>query len=296
MLVGAMSALASCAQLLDEYAQTNPSGNNAYWTMVETSGAIETQYMQLGPNQVLTYEEPADGSLRTFRVWYPADMGRDGKQYPVIISNNGTGWGAAKYTEWFRHMASWGFIVVGNEEGTSWNGDSAEQTLAWILGQGADPHSVFHDHVDRSRIGVIGHSQGGTGAVNAATVQPSADMYKTAVLLASTHNGYNAFLRWTSDASRLDIPTLLLVARDDGLTSPESLDRLYSAIPDDVFKVKGRRIYSSHGEMLFAADGYVTAWMMWRLQGDQNAGRAFTGPMPELARNENFVDVRMSSR
>jgi fermentation-respiration switch protein FrsA (DUF1100 family) len=242
----------------------------------------------------MTYEEPVEGSLVKYQVWYPADMKGTGARYPVIVSNNGTGWPATKYTQWFRHMASWGFIVVGNEEGTSWNGKSAEQTLTWLLSSERSPNSIFHNHVDRSKIGLIGHSQGGTGVVNAATVQPSASLYKTAVMLSSTHDGYNSFLRWTSDASKLSIPTLLLVAKNDGLTPPEALEKIYDAIPRTVFKAKGRRIEGGHGDMLVAADGYVTAWMMWQLKGDKNASNAFVGANPELATNKTFIDVEIS--
>ncbi len=293
-IVGALLGLSSCSTAWQAYNESRPSGSNEYWNKVETAGAIETSYMRLGPHQVMTYEQPAEGSLGRYRAWYPADMKGGATRYPVIVSNNGTGVGAAKYEQWFRHMASWGFIVIGNEEGTSWNGKSAEQTLSWLLASEKSPDSVFHNHLDRSKIGLIGHSQGGTGVVNAATVQPSARLYKTAVLLASTHNGYNAFLRWTSDAAELSIPTLVLVAKDDGLTSPESLTKLYDSIPRGVFKAKARRTGVGHGDMLVVADGYVTAWMMWQLKGDRNASRAFVGAGPELATNKNFIDVEIA--
>ena len=38
-----------------------------------------------------------------------------------------------------------------------------------------------------------------------------------------------------------------------------------------------RRIGAEHGQMLYIADGYVTAWFMWQLQGDEEASKAFIG-------------------
>ncbi len=293
-ILGLFAMVTSCAAVIDRLGDAQPSGNNDYWTKVQTSGPIETKYMRLGPNDVSTYAEPAPTSLQKYRVWYPADVGRSSRKYPVIVSNNGTGWGAAKYEQWFRHMASWGFIVVGNEEGTSWNGKSAELTLAWLLKADNTPSSIFFKHIDRSHIGVIGHSQGGTGAINAATVQPSASMYKTIVVLASTSDGYNAFTRWTSHASKIAATTLILVSKDDWLTSHESLNKIFDAIPDGKLKAQARRLNSSHGEMLFAADGYVTAWMMWQLQDDIVASKAFVGAKGELRVNPQFSDVKIA--
>ena len=36
-----------------------------------------------------------------------------------------------------------------------------------------------------------------------------------------------------------------------------------------------RRTNTSYGEMLYSADGYVTAWFMYYLQNDIEAGEAF---------------------
>ena len=37
-----------------------------------------------------------------------------------------------------------------------------------VAAEAADPGSVFYDKVDLDRIGAAGHSQGGSGAINAA--------------------------------------------------------------------------------------------------------------------------------
>lgn len=59
-------------------------------------------------------------------------------------------------------------------------------------------------------------------------------------------------------------------------------------------KAMARRTGANHGQMLYAADGYVTAWLLWHLQGDEAAARAFTGAAPELASNPLYQDVRLA--
>ena len=284
-----VGSCAGCAQMWEAYNANHPSGSNKYYELLTGLAPKESIYMKMGSHAVNSYEEKAEGSLGTFRVWFPADMDKGKKKYPVIVSNNGTGWAAAKYPEWFRHMASWGFIVVGNDEGTSWNGNSAEETLQWLIGLNAKKGSPIYKHADLDNIGTVGHSQGGTGVENAITTQPSAKKYKAAVMLASTYNGHNPLLRWDADASKIRIPMMVLVANSDGLTPLKDYNALWNALPNNIVKVAARRNDCGHGDMLVYGDGYVTAWFLWHLQGNTEAREA----IKELKSNKSYVEVRM---
>ena len=43
--------------------------------------------------------------------------------------------------------------------------------------------------------------------------------------------------------------------------------------------------------MLPYADGYMTAWFMYHLQDDEEAGRIFFGDNAEILTNANWQDV-----
>lgn len=43
--------------------------------------------------------------------------------------------------------------------------------------------------------------------------------------------------------------------------------------------------------MLYSADGYVTAWFMWQLQGDEEASKAFVGSDAEIVKNRLYQNV-----
>ena len=58
-------------------------------------------------------------------------------------------------------------------------------------------------------------------------------------------------------------------------------------------KIMARRTGAEHGQMLYTADGYVTAWFMWQLQGDRNAAQAFLGDSPEIMNNPLYQDQRI---
>ncbi len=48
--------------------------------------------------------------------------------------------------------------------------------------------------------------------------------------------------------------------------------------------------------MLCNADGYVTAWFMWQLQGDEYAAEAFTGDAAEIMQNSLYQDQRIEQK
>lgn len=46
--------------------------------------------------------------------------------------------------------------------------------------------------------------------------------------------------------------------------------------------------------MLYKAQGYVTAWFMWQLQGDEEAAKAFIGEDPEIMSNKLYQDQQIN--
>ena len=71
----------------------------------------------------------------------------------------------------------------------------------------------------------------------------------------------------------------------------EKMIEMYNKIPSD--KVMMRKTGYEHGEMLYVADGYVTAWLMWQLQNDNDAAKAFTGDTPEIMNNKLYQDQKI---
>lgn len=206
---------------------------------------------------------------------------------------NGTGIKASKYKEQFRHFASWGFVVIGTEEVESWDAVAADKSLEWMLKENDNPSGLFFRKIDVAHIGVMGHSQGGAGVFNAITELEHSDRYKAAIALSPTHEEQAIQLKWHYDLTRIAIPTFI-VAGTEGffemkLVLPtEALQTMYKKIPAP--KAMARKRHCGHGEMLYSADGYTTAWFMWHLQNDKEAAKAFVGNQPELLNNKLYVE------
>ncbi len=76
-----------------------------------------------------------------------------------------------------------------------------------------------------------------------------------------------------------------------GVAPLSSLIENYDSINDTVFKVRGRAAGAEHGDMLARSDGYLTAWMLYQLKGDVEAGTVFLGGDAEILHNSNWQDV-----
>ena len=281
---------------LFRFISKSPSVPENYTETVKTGGEIEARYLAMGSYDVKHMESATVSSLEKFEVYYPKDIDKMGK-VPVVIFLNGTGTPASKYPALQEHLASWGFITIANEENNSFYGEGVELSIRYLLFTDTystnDDESPLKGHIDFDNIGVTGHSQGGIGVINGITIHPHSDMIKAAVMLSSTETDMAKALLWDSDSSLIHANTLMIgsTGQTDSAISPlESMQKTYDNISDDVAKVLARRNDCDHGEMLYFADGYVTAWFMFFLQGDEIAGKAFTGEYPEFMLNELYTD------
>ncbi|MBR5606032.1 MAG: hypothetical protein IKW70_06320 [Verrucomicrobia bacterium] len=272
-----------------------------YVTKVPTGGEIETKYLAMGEHEVSYFESFAMMSFEKFEIYYPSDIVSMDKALPVVVFVNGTGCKGSKYPALQKHLASWGFITIATEEVHAWNGFSAEMSVRYLElinaydGEVEGHPNPFFGKIDLDCIGITGHSQGGFGVVNAITTERHHESYKAAVILSSNAQT-NPALLWEADASLINAPTMIIGSTgniDKLLASLESLQTLYSQIPDTVSKLLALRNDADHGQMLYYADGYVTAWFMWLLQGDVEAAKAFTGDSPGIMTNPLYQDQRI---
>lgn len=293
--------LKGCGSALSK-AQSVPED---YTKKVSTGAQLEAKYLAMGSCEVSYIEYGALMSFEKYEIYYPTDIAEMEGTLPAVIFVNGTGVAGSKYQALQKHMASWGFITVATEEAHAWNGFSAEMSVRMLKklneleGKYMDKDNVFYGKIDVDNIGITGHSQGGYGVVNAITDQKHKDNYKAAVILSSAPYTANNDFQWEADPSLIRTPTMMLSSMgnfDAAVASMESLQTVYDSIPDEVSKVLARRTAGDHGEMLYYGDGYVTAWFMYYLKDDTEAGKAFFEEQAEIKANGNWQDVAVNSK
>lgn len=284
--------------------------NKNYYKYANPYGEIEKTYTPLGKYKVSTAEFNSNNAYKKYEVWYPSEMANSDAKYPLVIMANGTGTPASKYKEVFDHLASWGFIVAGNEDENSRSGASSAATLDYMLQLNKDSNSKFYQKIDTENIGIAGHSQGGVGAINAITNQSNGNLYKTVFTASMTSPFWGQAnqlgLDWSYDMTKVNIPCFMVAGTgyfDAGKTEDPTategqgicplwgLEENYDAIPDNVTKIIAREKDKDHSDMLRYADGYMTAWFMYHLKGVATAD-FFSGDNAELSTNKNWQDFK----
>ena len=110
---------------------------------------------------------------------------------------------------------------------------------------------------------------------------------------------------WEYDASKISIPYFMTAgtgSSDDsgvediyqkfgGVCPLEALKDIYNTMSQDTTKIRARIKGAEHEDMLTLTDGYMTAWFLYHLQGDEEAGTVFFGDNAEILNNPNWQDV-----
>ena len=274
-----------------------PVVSRDYHEKTATGGEIEARYISRGRYEVSSSTVKRDDSLKQILVFYPSQLENTEKRYPVVVYSNGTGQRGSQYKSLYRHLSSWGFVVLANDDPESYSGLPAEKTLSWILEENEKEDSIFYGKIDTDRIGTYGHSQGGAAVFNTITVQEHSNLYKTAVSLSPTHEELADALGWHYDLKKVRVPVFIIAGTAgefeiETVIPFEKLSAMYEKLGSP--KAMERRKGAEHANTVTDADGYVTAWFMWQLQDDAEAAKAFTGDHPELLENPLYQDQRIN--
>ncbi|WP_297691889.1 hypothetical protein [uncultured Eudoraea sp.] len=101
-------------------------------------------------------------------------------QYSVGAPNNYLG-----MTNLMHHLASWGYICISvnldvlqgqwasHQQGIPQRGELMLHAADFMIAQNSNSSSIFHNRIDVNKIGLIGHSRGGGGAVSAVNANGS---------------------------------------------------------------------------------------------------------------------------
>ena len=227
---------------------------------------VEQKYHENGPYQVTVH------SIDDIHVFVPDSAHK--APLPTVVMVNGTGLKALHYHPVFEHLASWGFIVIGNDDSNAWNGLSALDSL--------------------DKAGVVGHSQGAMGAINAATED---DRFKVLYAASCPQKSLAKKLGWSYSMKTISIPTMLVAGTkwiDRHISPLDSLIHLAEELPDTTPMLLGRLNGVEHRFVLHEGDAYMTAWLCQFLTDDADAAAALTSDNPEILNNPRWQDVNMN--
>lgn len=236
-----------------------------YYKYTKTSGTLERKYTALGSEEVLYKEYDAkNDTIKKYAFWYPKNLKTSNEKYPVVIFANGTGSKSKTYKSFLTHLASWGFIAVGNDDENTRTGKSLNDTISFLIEENNKIDSPFYQKIDLDNIGIGGHSQGGVAVFNMAGNQSNKQMVKTIYAVSPTSSYHTNIFKdgWEYDLSKITVPTFMTAgtgtfdagtAEKKDIKSDEkskilqgiaplwSLEENYSNLPNNIDKVYARK-------------------------------------------------------
>jgi len=225
------------------------------------------------PGPYTVVERPGGPSCTLF---HPEDLGADGLDHPVILWGNGTYTTPIIYRGVLTHWASHGFIVAAAN--TSWAGTGTEMLtcLDLLTTEHERDDGELSGHVDLSRVGTSGHSQGGGGSIMAGR---DPRITATAPLQPYTEQGFGGYDQ-EAQSEQTGPMFMMSGSEDDIAPAVPNQQRVWDTV--NVELVWGTLLGADH---IFAATGDIsgyrgpaTAWMRYHLMGDADAGALFYEP------------------
>jgi hypothetical protein len=200
-----------------------------------------------------------DYKVELYTLYHPKNM-VEGQLYPVLSWANGTCAKTNGYNALLTHVASHGFIVIATNSRYTGGGKFQLRGLDYIEAENAREGSPLFKHVDTSKVGVFGHSQGG-GSTGAASGDPRV---KSSVLM---HGGSGNMLHASG-----------LFLTGDGDLNPSGVRSAYNAVNGPA--AFGSLKMSDHITMMqepMRMAPEVAAWFRYTLLDDAVAKKWYVG-------------------
>ncbi|MCD8012418.1 MAG: hypothetical protein LUG99_04475 [Lachnospiraceae bacterium] len=267
-------------------------------TLHEGINDLEYAYGQDCKAEIKEYHERVDSdSFSEYVVYYPADLSQN---YPVVVWGNGSGGTYQDYEAALKSLASYGFIVIGNDDELTGSGKTIYEMGLYAEKLNTDPDSIFYGKLNTAKMGVGGHSQGACGAVNAATnYERSTELFSSlfTTSMPKIEMCVDLFDYWAYDLSGVDIPYFMTSGTgdfDNSVAPLSSMEENMRALPEDTVAVMARMTGSDHN-IVGIPCGYMNAWFCYTLKDDMAAAKAFVGDDAELLTNNLYQDVQIKA-
>jgi hypothetical protein len=208
-----------------------------------------------------------DSDLTLYTVYRPACM-NEGEKYPVITWGNGTCGQSESYGPLLRYVASYGYVVFSSNSRYTGGNGAMTKALDFAAAANKDSTSVYYNRLDMTKIGAMGHSQGGMATVTAAN---DARVSSVIIWNAAT-SASKPFLSVSGDTDITGF-TPASMARDINASAQPSAWLYYHKVPKT-------GSVSGHLTLMIQPERVVEparAWWDYMLKGDTKARDYFIG-------------------
>lgn len=271
------------------FAQVSNSSDQLITRTVEDGGT--------GAFKAIMY---TDSSLPTHTIFRPGDLSSFGanNKLPIIAWGNGACANSpAGHVNFLSEVASHGFLVIalgpmpkeGEQGGGKTSTSQMIDAINWAIAQNNDKASVLYQKIDIEKIAVSGMSCGGLQAIEAASdARITATVICNSGVMANPANGFPGMPQITKEnLTKIHTPVLYLLGGEKDIAYNNGMDdyNRINHVPAFVANMDvghGGTYGQPHGGEFAKV---ATAWFLWQLKGDKEAGKQFIGNPCGLSQN-----------
>jgi pimeloyl-ACP methyl ester carboxylesterase len=228
-----------------------------------------TQLLDTGP-QPCTTTDPNTGNCLNYSLYsvYRPATWPDGP-IPVLSWGNGTCAQPEGYGTLLRYIASHGFFVIAANSREVGDGTDLRHAIDFAAAANADSSSPYYGHLDMTKVGVMGHSQGSAAAGAAA----ADDRVSSAILFNA---GDTAPKQYLAISGQLDITGYTSDVMATAINAAPKAAYLYYYNPagSDADTLKGHLVLMLTPQRVMDA---ATDWWKMTLLDDATAKNSFVG-------------------
>lgn len=272
------------------------------FAFAKSSTPIWDKYSESGKYKVSTLTFTLPENDYTYKVWYPRDIASMPKR-PIILYCNGTGSNYIKTPDtvtYLKKAASYGYVCLTNTDENTGVGTSMNEGMNALIAFNSKKSHKFYKKLDINKVGLAGHSQGAACCINLASKGKYSNnkYFKTifACSLPSPQLEASELQNCPYDPSLVSIPTLLVSGTgitDSAFIAPieRSMLPAFRSIKSDVVAARMKGV--EHADSIYQTHPYMIAWFDYKLCGNKEAAKAFTGKASELETNKKWQDYRI---
>jgi hypothetical protein len=254
-------------------------------TQCQTFASIFMEDPNLTAKLLQTSQNGITIDFSLYTVYRPA-IWKAGETYPVITWANGTCAQPEGYGALLRYVASYGYFVVAANTRQVGTGSPPPMlhALDFAAAANMDPSSPYYQKLDMTKVGGMGHSQGG-----AATVAASSDSRIQDVIIFNALGGGSStvakpFLAISGD---MDIGGQTAASMSTAVNSAAKAAFLYYHKPSGMGPLRGHLVLMLTPDRV---EGATVAWWQMMFRSDATSRNMFVGSSCGLCNQASDFD------
>jgi hypothetical protein len=232
--------------------------------------ALFNQAPALSAQLLNTSQNGIDLNFALYTVYRPANWGC-GEKFPIITWGNGTCAQPDGYGALLRYISSYGFVVVAANSRQVGSGTPQPMlhALDFAIAANKDSTSPYYGKLDTTKIGAMGHSQGGSATVTAASDSRIVDT----IIFNGGDTCAKEYLAVSGDTDITGYTASGMATAVNGNTAAPGAWLFYHMVPN-TGNLNGHLTLMLQPERVI---GPATAWWEMVFKGDAKAKAWFSG-------------------